>query len=860
MAAKVLHAIERLDDAGREAIQTNFELLVGDIDAAGPDFPITVVQGGTGLITVLTGDLLQGTDDDEISTLASVSAGSYLRSAGVDAANVWSTLKLPNAATTGDVFAADASNSMARITAVAAGRVLRAAGTSTLPAYSTFTIPDTFAQGDLPYASAANVLSGLAKSTTTTVYISNEGTSNGPSWAKVRMNNGVQGTLPVGNGGTGITAGNSGAVPYFNSGTTLISSQPLLANRLVLGGGAGTAPFTLGSLGTTTTILHGNAAGAPTFAAVTLTTDVTGVLPVANGGTGLAAGTSGGILGYTAAGTLASSAALAANQVVLGGGVGATPTTLGSLGTTTTVLHGNAAGAPTYATVSLSADVTGNLPVTNLNSGTSASSSTFWRGDATWAVPAATAADHNLLDGDVHADTVAQAVTRGSLISGNITPAWDELVIGAANRVLRSDGTDPSWAQVVLTTDVTGVLPVANGGTNASAASITAFNNITGFTAAGATGTTSTNLVFSTSPTLVTPVLGTPSSVTLTNATGLPVSTGISGLGTGVATWLATPSSANLASAVTGETGSGALVFGTNPTIDGPTLSNTLAGTYTIGGTPTLGATILGTMLFSSSSTTPHTVTSSATGVTQWRLLLTGNSSTDQGYISIRTSADSLETSFIKWPPGFSPTADWQSAGGTAVRGEGGAINLAATGASGTLGIYTGGATRRALVSSTGAWTWDAYGAGTLTTDASGNITAVSDVRLKDITGRFSRGLRSILALQPVQFRWTADSGFDRDNLYTGFVAQEVLAVMPEAVGQQPDQLYTIQDRVMIAALVNAVHELQDEMDTVRAAVGLSLYDRTTPLPTGRPVVSPPRDWVREQRFHLTDAIERYER
>lgn len=72
--------------------------------------------------------------------------------------------------------------------------------------------------------------------------------------------------------------------------------------------------------------------------------------------------------------------------------------------------------------------------------------------------------------------------------------------------------------------------------------------------------------VFSTSPTLVTPILGTPTSVTLTNATGLPVSTGISGLGTGVATFLATPSSANLLAAVTDETGTGALVFGTTPT------------------------------------------------------------------------------------------------------------------------------------------------------------------------------------------------------------------------------------------------------------------------------------------------------
>jgi hypothetical protein len=75
-----------------------------------------------------------------------------------------------------------------------------------------------------------------------------------------------------------------------------------------------------------------------------------------------------------------------------------------------------------------------------------------------------------------------------------------------------------------------------------------------------------------TSPILTTPTLGTPASVTLTNATGLPISTGVSGLGTGIATFLATPSAANLASAVTEETGSGSLVFATSPTLVTPNI------------------------------------------------------------------------------------------------------------------------------------------------------------------------------------------------------------------------------------------------------------------------------------------------
>jgi hypothetical protein len=80
------------------------------------------------------------------------------------------------------------------------------------------------------------------------------------------------------------------------------------------------------------------------------------------------------------------------------------------------------------------------------------------------------------------------------------------------------------------------------------------------------------NSLLFTDSTLVRPILGTPASGTLTNCTGLPVGTGVSGLGTGVATFLATPSSANLRAALTDETGTGSAVFATTPTLTTPVI------------------------------------------------------------------------------------------------------------------------------------------------------------------------------------------------------------------------------------------------------------------------------------------------
>lgn len=131
-----------------------------------------------------------------------------------------------------------------------------------------------------------------------------------------------------------------------------------------------------------------------------------------------------------------------------------------------------------------------------------------------------------------------------------------------------------------LTTGVTGILPVANGGTGVNTSTGTGSN------------------VLATSPTLVTPALGVPSSITLTNATGLPLGTGVTGAlpaangGTGATSFTANGVAyASSTSALT--TGSALQFNGTGLGVGAaPTSALTVAGSgqFTSSTAPTAGA------------------------------------------------------------------------------------------------------------------------------------------------------------------------------------------------------------------------------------------------------------------------------
>jgi hypothetical protein len=96
------------------------------------------------------------------------------------------------------------------------------------------------------------------------------------------------------------------------------------------------------------------------------------------------------------------------------------------------------------------------------------------------------------------------------------------------------------------------------------------------------------------------------------------------------------------------------------------------------------------------------------------------------------------------------------------------------------------------------------------------NVYTTSDFRYKDVIGSYTRGLDDVLKLSPKNFTWNEYSKLDRETINTGFIAQDVLSIIPEAVHKDGNGFYSISDRPIIAALVNAVKELSAEINTLK--------------------------------------------
>lgn len=107
-----------------------------------------------------------------------------------------------------------------------------------------------------------------------------------------------------------------------------------------------------------------------------------------------------------------------------------------------------------------------------------------------------------------------------------------------------------------------------------------------------------------------------------------------------------------------------------------------------------------------------------------------------------------------------------------------------------------------------------------------------SDIRLKDIQGTYTKGLKEVEALTPIVYSYKKDNalGLQSDSPSVGFAAQEVQKVIPEAVQENSNGFLTVNNDPIILAMFNAIKELKAENDQLRRRVEtLEKSGSTTP-------------------------------
>jgi hypothetical protein len=334
---------------------------------------VAATNGGTGVNTVTTGDLLYGSGTN---TWAKLALGAANKSLVVNAGGTqveWNAVALDQSA----------------------------AVSGSLGATNGGTGQTTYTTGDILYSSATNTLAKLAGNTTITPkYLRQVGTgavSQAPTWETLDAGDVTSGTLAVARGGTNLGSYTTGDLIYASGTTTLAALADIATGNVLLSGGAGVAP---------------------SYGKVVFGTHTSGINSVSEGGTGVATLTG---LAY-GNGTAAFSAATASEVVTVIGTTAVTNATNATNATTAASCSGNALTATTLQTArningtsfNGSADITVTANTTNtLTRGTYLTGNNF-NGSAatTWAVDA------------TDANTVSKVVARdgsGNFAAGTIT-------------------------------------------------------------------------------------------------------------------------------------------------------------------------------------------------------------------------------------------------------------------------------------------------------------------------------------------------------------------------------------------------------------------------------------------------------
>ena len=443
--------------------------------------------------------------------------------------------------------------------------------------------------------------------------------------------------------------------------------------------------------------------------------------------------------------------------------VAGTGTVNGLTLTGTVTSAGNLTLGGTLSGIDLTSQVTGNLPVANLNSGTAASSTTFWRGDGTWAVPA------------------------GGGGGGTVTAVNAVLPITTTGGTAPNIGISSAYSGGGACTTSTGTGALVFG----TSPTLSGHPTIEGVTSTGATGTG--KFVFDTSPTLVTPALGTPTSGNFSSGTFTWPTFNQNTSGNAASATFAT--SAGTANTASNPASGGSFITSTNISSQSVSFASS-AGSVSNGVYTNATNNFSGTNNYSTSATI--TMTSGGPDTQQLKVVQgTYSTGVSPTTIQLGTSGNGA----IYLVPGSS--FDGSSGVGFVANGTN-SVQLSNSG-----NLYTSAP----HAYKTGATTaWEIY----------------SDARIKRNVTPYTKGLAELNQIQIRNFEFNGLAHSKEGEKGLGVIADEIKQILPDCVHTIPTllnptdtekvDLNTFDATELLYLLVNSVKELSAEVAALKAA------------------------------------------